>query len=147
MKRYVVGFVFTADYEQVLLMTKNRPDWQIGRMNGIGGKIEADEPDVSAIVRESKEESDLDISEQEWVLCCTSTAPDWEVLFFGAVLPGRLADAKSVTDEPVAWYSTETLPANVIDNLRWLIPLSINRLKKVDALGSVRADYQWSHTS
>ena len=99
------------------------------------------------MVREGKEESDLTIGEDGWLLTCTSTGPDWEVVYFGAVLPGKLNDAKSVTDEPIAWYSTEILPANVIDNLRWLIPLSMNRLQNVDALGVVKATYQRSHTS
>jgi 8-oxo-dGTP diphosphatase len=146
-----VGFIFSPDYNQVLLMTKNRPDWQVEKLNGIGGKIEEDETDAAAMVRECLEECDLVSSEKDWVLACTSSGPDWEVLYYGAALPGAINKAKTTTDEPVAWYSATSLPIQVIDNLRWLIPLAINRLKAVDTLEKVtervEAKYRASNES
>ena len=37
LKKWVVGFIFNSDMDHVLLINKNRPDWQIGFLNGIGG--------------------------------------------------------------------------------------------------------------
>jgi hypothetical protein len=37
---YVVGFAFDTD-GRVALIRKNRPEWQAGRLNGIGGHVEA----------------------------------------------------------------------------------------------------------
>ncbi len=58
--RYVVGFVFSKDLSRVLLVLKNRPAWQNGKFNGIGGKIEADETAFEAMNREFVEETYFD---------------------------------------------------------------------------------------
>jgi 8-oxo-dGTP pyrophosphatase MutT (NUDIX family) len=36
---YVVGFAFDT-YGRVALIRKNRPEWQAGQLNGIGGHVE-----------------------------------------------------------------------------------------------------------
>ena len=51
MKEYVVGFMFS---EEIL---KNKPDWQAGRLNGVGGKVEPNEYPDQAMVREFEEET------------------------------------------------------------------------------------------
>lgn len=66
MKRYVLGFAFSKDKTHVALIEKQRPDWQKGFYNGIGGKIEADEFDHDAMVREFKEETGVDTEAIEW---------------------------------------------------------------------------------
>jgi 8-oxo-dGTP pyrophosphatase MutT (NUDIX family) len=55
--RYVVGFLFSEDESRVLLVWKNRPAWQDGKLNGVGGKIEAGETPLQAMEREFKEET------------------------------------------------------------------------------------------
>ena len=40
MQKYSLGFVFDLPVEKVLLIEKQRPEWQKGKLNGIGGKIE-----------------------------------------------------------------------------------------------------------
>src|SRR6266853_1956139 len=37
---YVCGFMMTWDLQQFLLIRKTHPDWQKGKLNGIGGKID-----------------------------------------------------------------------------------------------------------
>src|SRR5258708_364006 len=37
---YVCGFMMSYDLMQFLLIRKTHPDWQKGKLNGIGGKIE-----------------------------------------------------------------------------------------------------------
>ena len=39
MTEYVVGFMLSIDGEDVALIRKERPAWQKGRLNGIGGHI------------------------------------------------------------------------------------------------------------
>jgi len=58
--RYVVGFLFSEDQSRVLLVWKNRPAWQNGKLNGVGGKIEAGETPLQAMEREFKEETYFD---------------------------------------------------------------------------------------
>lgn len=55
-RRYVVGFIFSLDRQSVLLIRKNRPQWQLGKLNGIGGEIEKGETPHAAMTRECAEE-------------------------------------------------------------------------------------------
>ena len=60
MQEYVVGFLFDEDarryhktgHGNVVLIEKNRPAWQAGRLNGVGGHIEIGETPDEAISRE-----------------------------------------------------------------------------------------------
>ena len=56
---YVLGIAYSAHKNKVLLMKKNRPNWQKGLLNGIGGKIEINETPEHAITRECYEECGL----------------------------------------------------------------------------------------
>jgi 8-oxo-dGTP pyrophosphatase MutT (NUDIX family) len=62
-KRYVLGFVMDERKEKIVLIHKNRPDFQAGKLNGLGGKIEEGETPEDAIKREIEEESGLVISD------------------------------------------------------------------------------------
>lgn len=62
MKEYVLACVFNASLDKILLIQKNRPDYQAGLLNGIGGKIEPNERPIEAIKREVFEETNLNIS-------------------------------------------------------------------------------------
>lgn len=55
--QYVLGIMFSEDEERVLAIWKNRPDWQAGKLNGIGGKIEDGETPIEAMRREFREET------------------------------------------------------------------------------------------
>ena len=62
MKLLTVGIVFDAKLEQVLLVHKQKPDWQIGKLNGMGGKVEEGESVVECMSRECLEETCIEIS-------------------------------------------------------------------------------------
>jgi 8-oxo-dGTP diphosphatase len=64
MKKYVLTFLFTPDYKDVWLIEKQKPEWQKGSLNGIGGKMEEGEFPFTSAIREVKEESGLDISRE-----------------------------------------------------------------------------------
>jgi 8-oxo-dGTP diphosphatase len=113
--------------ENVLLIHKNRPDWQKGKLNGPGGKLEENETPHECVSREINEETTLAISPEKWTLVAELFAPEWNVKFFGTVHASP-TDAKTTTDEKVEWISVKKLPENVIPNLQWLIPLCKNKL-------------------
>jgi 8-oxo-dGTP diphosphatase len=54
---YVVGFIFNKERTRVALIRKDRPDFQAGKLNGIGGKIEKGEEADHCMVREAIEET------------------------------------------------------------------------------------------
>lgn len=61
MKKYVVVFLFTKDYKKVLMVKRNKPPYK-DCWNGIGGKIEENETEVQATIRECYEETKIKLS-------------------------------------------------------------------------------------
>jgi 8-oxo-dGTP diphosphatase len=61
-KKYVLIHAYDVKHpERVLLVEKNRPAWQRGCLNLLGGKIEEGESELDCAIRELKEESGLTI--------------------------------------------------------------------------------------
>jgi len=66
-KEYVLGFAFDETKNNVVLILKNRPAWQKGFYNGVGGKVEKyDEDYHAAMSREFLEETGVLINPNEW---------------------------------------------------------------------------------
>lgn len=63
MKRYhyVLVFPFTLDLRSIWLIEKQKPNWQKGLLNGIGGKVETGESAIIAAQRELEEETGLSV--------------------------------------------------------------------------------------
>lgn len=61
MQEYSLCFIFNEDLDLVLLIQKNRPEWQKGFFNGIGGKFEKNETITECTLREIDEECGLKI--------------------------------------------------------------------------------------
>lgn len=126
MIRYVCGFVFSPDKKLVALIEKQKPKWQKGKWNGIGGKVEPeDESDAHTMTREYKEETGLYCSWNCWTEIVTLRGDDWECVFFYHITP-LVVRVKSMEKEHVAIHPTDSLPKNVIFNLNWLIPLAMD---------------------
>ena len=120
--RYVVGFMFDETKTRVLLIHKKRPTWQEGKLNGIGGRIEAGETPDDAMRREFNEEVGIDCD--SWKYFCTlSDEREWQIDFFYAV--GDVYSVETLTDEIPQVFSVNALPSMVIPNLRWLIPMAL----------------------
>lgn len=58
MYKYTLGFIVRKD--EVLMMNREKTPW-MGAWNGIGGKIEDNEDQVACLIREIKEETNIDI--------------------------------------------------------------------------------------
>ena len=129
---YVVGFLFDVGGDNVALIRKTRPEWQRGRVNGIGGHIENGETPLMAMGREFGEEAGAEVS--DWQHFCTLTgtgydhpgrqapADSWVVYFFTARQDVLL---ETMTDEEVVWVPRELLHQyKPVPNLHWLIPMA-----------------------
>jgi 8-oxo-dGTP diphosphatase len=119
---YVCGFLFDRNFENILLIRKNRPEKQKGRLNGVGGKVEEGESFRQAMEREFREEAGITISGDDWNECVELVGPDYEVNFYWYF--GDLSEAKSMTDEPLEIHRVDSLIGNkdVLTNLKWIIP-------------------------
>lgn len=111
---------------RVLLIRKNRPSWQAGLLNGLGGHVEEGETQTRAMVREFEEECGLRVGADRWNefarLACAEG--QWVVHFFRAFgIP--ILDARAMTDEPLEVWHCHLVPnLPTVPNLRWLIPLA-----------------------
>lgn len=122
MKHYVAGFLFSSDFERVVLIEKQKPDWQKGLLNGVGGKIEPGETPEEAMRREFMEETGMDV--EDWTEYTTLGGEGWRVHFFYGI--GNVEAAVTLTDELVLVRRVDDLWAlPVIQNLQWLIPMAI----------------------
>jgi 8-oxo-dGTP diphosphatase len=124
---YVVGFAFTEneDGPRVVLIKKNKPNWQSGKWNGVGGKVEFGETSLRAMIREFKEETTVETSPADWRQYATMGSKDWQVDVFCA-FGNKFLDARTNTPEQVViadWNHINTAP--LIPNLYWLIPMAL----------------------
>jgi len=129
MKAYTLGFVSKPDFSEVLLVHKNRPDWQAGKLNGVGGKIEAGEESVDGLVREVLEETGVATNKDDWTYFGEIKGKEWRVDLYTMIYSRKPSDFSTTTDEKIEWFRVDSLPRNILDNLAWMIPLAIDVLK------------------
>lgn len=129
--RYVAGFVFSPSFEQVGLIRKNKPVWQAGLLNGIGGKIEENETPVEAMVREFSEETLSTSSRDQWKqFAVIGDDKGFEVTFFamiGATYHLRPRESEQV--EVLRVRDIHPLRTDMIENLPWLIAMAIDHMQ------------------
>lgn len=118
MERWSIGFLFRDNNSEVCLIEKNRPAWQRGRLNGVGGHIEGGESPVEAMAREFREETGASV---QWRQFCLIVGSGYELYCFAS---RDSASVKTMTSEKVSWYRTVDLPPNALPNLRWIIPMA-----------------------
>lgn len=120
---YVVGFRIDPNKGRVVLVRKEKPAWQRGFLNGVGGKIEPGETAEEAIVREFEEEAGLLIT--DWENTIVLTGDGYQVTFFRSF--GDVESVRTVTDEQIIVHEIRNLfVLAVIPNLRWLIPMQLD---------------------
>ena len=127
MKKYVTGFLFSKDATHVVLIQKRRPAWQQGLLNGVGGKIENDELSCGAMVREFYEETGVLVTQDQWTCYAKIYRPNYYELDVYYAYSDLAYEAKSVEEEEVYLVKRDEIPANIIPNLRWLIPLALDK--------------------
>jgi 8-oxo-dGTP diphosphatase len=132
MDRFVVGFPFNEDATVILLVRKLRPKWQEGLLNGIGGKIEAGETPREAMLRESKEETGLDVA---WQYKGVMTGENNDGHNFECHIyytyTQHILEFEQKEDEPLCLYHVKNVigAPNTVNNLQYLIPFGMYRSK------------------
>lgn len=132
MTRYVLGFLFSLMAPtRVVLIRKNKPDWQKGLLNGIGGKVEEGESTEDAMVREFQEETGVIVT--AWRSYCALCGDDFRVDVFKAFDSSAVANVRSVSGEPIITvFPHAVLDPNPqpqhrsISNIPWLIAMAMD---------------------
>jgi len=132
-RKYVVGFLLVKGVNTVLLISKQKPAWQAGRLNGPGGKVEQGESFLQAMRREFEEEiqyAGIDAWEHFATLRGSEHDGDvYAVAFFRTEI--HPSEAPHVIhpyfeyDERPEWVRTDPLPDAVLPNLRFLVPMAM----------------------
>jgi 8-oxo-dGTP diphosphatase len=133
-KSYVVGFMMNSEMTQVVLIRKNRPAAQVGKLNGVGGKVEQGETPLEAMTREFREETGMETS--GWKLFSIYNGGDmgvpgslFEIYFYW--LTGDISQARTVTDEEVHIVDIDSLATRLdkMSNLAWLVQMALGLIR------------------
>lgn len=124
--QYCLGLPFNVDRDRVLLINKERPDWQRGKLNGVGGQRREDETYLQSMRRECLEETGCDIPESDWNFVLDMEFPQALIKVYSA-FTDEVYKAEQVTDEkpelmPITWLTTKRF----LHNLQWIIPLCLD---------------------
>jgi len=133
-QEYSIGFMFTKDMKQVLLIKKGHgPKCVVGRWNGIGGHIEPGETPIQCQVREFHEETGVQTVEDQWAKFTELRGEDFVVHCFWGCNNSAVLNARTMTDEPVEIVNTKATGNQHIHNmplapnLRWFIPFLMDK--------------------
>lgn len=130
MKNFVLGFMFNDSLDHVCMITKNRPLWQAGFLNGVGGKIERVETALEAMTREFQEETGAHTKLTDWFSVCTLWFPTAKVSVFVGSDSRITAAVRTTTDEPICVKALNGLdPLKLIENVPALLDLSKQRIQ------------------
>ncbi len=114
---------------------KDKLDWQNGRWNGVGGKIEPeDNSPLEAMQREGIEETGMRLN---WDHCLTFDCSGGTVFVYKAIDNlncghENFCDGihyKQIESELLKIWPIDNMPDKVLNNLRWLIPLCLSELQ------------------
>lgn len=132
MKEYVLAFIFDKnryDTERaaVLLLKKRKPEWQAGKYNGIGGKIEKGENSGFAAYREWKEETKTELPQSAFKLFGEMTGPDWRVYLYtgeSGELELAVNNDEPVRITPIGYLEKLAKKDKCLHNVPFLVELS-----------------------
>jgi 8-oxo-dGTP diphosphatase len=156
---YVNGFMIQPERDEVLFIHKQRPDFQKGKWNGIGGKIEDGETPLQAMVREFREETGVATDPAIWQHTLSLEGHGFVVHFYRTFV-SEFPCFQTTTDEEVAvWRIDEVFrvvheqmqsdgqphqkfyQCPTLTNMRWILSLQQN----MNVVFPLHIRYQESH--
>lgn len=132
---YTVALVFSPDKSQIALIRKQKPRWQFGKLNGIGGKINDMESPLDAAQRELFEEANIVSRNLKKFAIGTVSTPNnnyGDTIFFftGTSDLSMVHSNETEQIEIISVYNAIHSP-DLISNLRWLILLALDESTEI----------------
>lgn len=125
---YVLGFAFNEEKKLLLLIVKQRPEWQAGLLNGIGGHIEPnDVAPHAAMTREFREETGIETEASDWDLFAEMSGYNWRCRIF-RMFSDKIYKFEQKTDEELELWEVDSvlISGETIPNLKYLIPMALD---------------------
>lgn len=130
--KYVCGFLFDLRRTRVLLQHYE------DKLDGLGGKVESDRGELpgAAMTREGVRLTNITLPTSStptegWYRFATLDAPHavgndpaWRIYYYCHFSDGNLLNAAEAGMQKLAIYPSADLPANILPNLTWLIPMA-----------------------
>lgn len=107
--RVVAGIIWNQDRSQILLSRRQAAQEFAGLWEFPGGKVEKDEADQIAIIRELKEELAIEATELSLALQFRYDYPHKSIDFIIYDITQFTGDAVGAESQEVAWFSKEDL--------------------------------------
>lgn len=137
-RRYVITFMFTEDLSGVWMIEKNKPEWQKGCVNGIGGKIETGEMPTNAAIRELKEEGGVEFNEYDVLYVGLIEGDEFQVEVYTGVTDQKL---KTVESEGIKLIPKDDVRLHKhIDNIPLLIEACLLKIKN-PSVNKIKINY------
>lgn len=131
-KSFVVGFMFSPDKKQVVLIKKKRPDWQLDKWNGVGGmKEKEDFNSHAAMVREFKEETGVETNCDDWKILINLMNENDEKITFFKCFSKDYNKVKNLTDEEIRVIFVSSVLLAQLDKMRG------DKVKTIDLLNNI----------
>jgi len=131
--RYTLGFIFSKDLKEVLLLKMNKPGkWNDGLINGVGGHVEAGEGYQDCMLREGQEETGI-IAPWNYVGVYDGsehTHNEFKVFTYYTVVDKSKFDDKFQSPEgDLAWYNVDDImKLKTVPNMKWMIPYCLDKI-------------------
>lgn len=130
---YVLGFAMSRSGHVLMIEKKQGPSFNIGKLNGLGGKIEPGETPQEAMAREFREECGLSTKPVDWQcfrierhLQRSDQTSSVVIHCFVVELPiERLSCAMQMTDEVIFLDAIESFqPMRCVYNVPFLLEMA-----------------------
>jgi 8-oxo-dGTP pyrophosphatase MutT (NUDIX family) len=126
MTQYVLCYAhLVRDRENMLVIERKKQDWQLGKLNLLGGRIEPGESADHAAVRELKEEANVDVIMRS----CLGTMiyPESLIYVIDCSFHPSANEIVSTHEGNVSWFHYPDVlhDPRLIPNLRVIIPLAV----------------------
>jgi 8-oxo-dGTP diphosphatase len=139
-EKMVVGFIFSF-FGDILLVRKDHPAWQKGKLNGIGGHIKFNELPIEAIHRECLEETGLDLD--GWKHVCVMEGAEWIVdVFTTEVSDETFKSFENKTNENIEVHHVGTIWDEItVPNVKFLVPMCLEHINNPFTFLRAKIDY------
>lgn len=138
---YIASYVLFRKDGKVAFVLRENTGWMDGYYGLPSGKVEKNEPYLTAAIREAKEEVGAIIATDDLKPLLTihrkAVESDWVDIYFEATAwSGELSNTEPDKHSELTWLDPDNLPENVIDAVRFA-------LEKI-AAGKTYAEFGWN---